>query len=66
MYSTAKFVTIVGFRRKEHEPLPSIVIEFDEGSEVMLREHFFNKHGFKLGDRVIVTVSMDTDQGEDE
>ena len=66
MYSTAKFVSIVGFRLKEDEPLPSIVIEFDEGSEVMLREHFFNKHGFKLGDRVIVTVSMDTDQGEDE
>ena len=65
MYSTAKFVSIVGFRLKEDEPLPSIVIEFDEGSEVMLREHFFNRHGFKLGDKVIVTISMDNDQSND-
>jgi len=66
MNNTAKFVSIVGFRLKENEPLPTVVIEFDDGSEVVLREHFFKKHGFKLRDKVIVTVSMDTDQGEKE
>jgi len=66
MYSTAKFVSIVGFRLKEHDPLPTIVIEFDDGSEVVLREHFFKQHGFKLRDKVIVTISMDNDQGGDE
>jgi len=32
---------------------------------VMLREHFFKRHGFKIGDKVIVTISMDNDQSND-
>ena len=66
MYSTAKFVTVTGFRPKKNEPLPTIIIECDDGSEVVLREHFFKRHDFKLGDNVIVTIHLDPDQGEDE
>ena len=57
-YKTSKFVKVVGFRLDEFNPTPAIVIEFDDGSEVVLSEHFFNRHEFKLRDKVIITINL--------
>ena len=63
-YKTAKFVRIVGFRLDEFKPTPTIIIDFDDGSEVVLSEHFFNRHDFKLRDKVVVTINLDPDQSD--
>jgi len=61
-YKTSRFVKVVGFRLDEFTPIATIIIEFDDGSEMVLSEHFFNRHGFKLRDKVIITINLDPDQ----
>lgn len=62
MYTTAKFVTIVGFRLMKLGPSQNVNVEFDDGTEIVLSEHFFKHHGFKLRDKVVLTITMDNDQ----
>ena len=62
MSSTAKNVEIIGIWLNKHTPLPEVTLSFDDGSELVLTELFFNKHGFKIGDKVTITISDSSNQ----
>jgi len=57
MRTIGKNVKIVGFRLEEFLPTPQVVIEFDDGSEIIVTECFFNTHEFKLRDEVTISIS---------
>ena len=57
MNTTSKNVKITGLRLEEFLPTPQVVIEFDDGSEIIITECSFNTHGFKLRDEVTISIS---------